>query len=266
MKARHRERWALALTGLMLVALFESMPMLDLWVAMQAHAGMGLFPASDLLWVQTLYRGTPWVGRAMFLCSGVVLLLACWRRLRPARWRWRRAAAVHLVLLVGLGLVVHAVFKEHWGRPRPYELQVFAGTQSYVPALRPVGSCRGNCSFVSGHAATGFALLSMGMFSARARRRRWFGVALCSGLLIGAGRVLQGGHFVSDVLFAGWLMWAVTALVREVWLRSMRWRRLRRSRQHVVLLSQDRGGGVSGDERSHECHATFANSRSVHSS
>ena len=39
MKARHRERWALALTGLMLVALFESMPMLDLWVAMQAHAG-----------------------------------------------------------------------------------------------------------------------------------------------------------------------------------------------------------------------------------
>jgi hypothetical protein len=40
--------------------------------------------------------------------------------------------------------------------------------------------------------------------------------------------MLQGGHFLSDVLFAGWFMWVVTALVREAWLWVVRWRRGRR--------------------------------------
>ncbi len=230
MKARHRERWGLALTGLGLAALFEGIPALDLQISALFHEGAGAFPAADLLWVQALYRGTPWLGRTLFLGTALMLLLV-WCRVLPVKRRlWRRAAALHLVLLLGVGLVVHAAFKERWGRPRPYEVQVFAGVQAYVPALRPVGPCRGNCSFVSGHAATGFALVSVAMFSPRARRRRWFWWALCSGLLIGAGRVVQGGHFVSDVLFAGWLMWGVSALVREGWLRLAVWR-LRRPRR-----------------------------------
>jgi hypothetical protein len=36
---------------------------------------------------------------------------------------------------------------------------------------------------------------------------------------------LQGGHFISDVLFAGWLMWAVTVMARETWLRTALLRR-----------------------------------------
>jgi membrane-associated PAP2 superfamily phosphatase len=76
-------------------------------------------------------------------------------------------------------------------------------------------------------------VLALGLFSARAVRRRWFVVAACSGLLIGMGRMLQGSHFLSDILFAGWLMWAVTVVVREGWLRAALWglrrRRLRQS-------------------------------------
>ena len=225
MRARHRERWALGFTGLGLVALFETWPELDLLLASLLYADAGTFPGADLLWVQVLYRGTPWVGRLAFLASAIVLLLACWRWVDIPRRQWRRAAAVQLVMLLGIGLVVHAAFKEQWGRPRPYELQLFAGEQAYVPALRPTGPCRGHCSFVSGHAATGFALLSLAMFAPRSRRRRWFVWAAGSGLLIGAGRMLQGGHFLSDVMFAGWFMWVVTALVREAWLWVVRWRR-----------------------------------------
>jgi membrane-associated PAP2 superfamily phosphatase len=192
------------------------------------YAGAGSFSGADLLWVQVLYRGTPWLGRLAFLASAIVLLVAFWRWADVPRKLWRRAAAVQLVILLGIGLVVHAAFKEQWGRPRPYELQVFAGEHAYVPALRPTGPCRGNCSFVSGHAATGFALLSLAMFAPRSRRRRWFVWAVGSGLLIGAGRMLQGGHFLSDVLFAGWFMWVVTALVRDAWLWVVHWRRGRR--------------------------------------
>lgn len=230
MKARHRERWGLALTGLCLAAVFEGWPMLDLHIAAFFYGGEGEFSGADRLWVQALYRATPWVGRGLLVASGLLLLWSWWHRRAVSRRLWRRAAAVHLVLLLGLGLVVHAAFKERWGRPRPYELQVFAGAEAFVPALRPVGPCRGNCSFVSGHAATGFTLVAVSMFSSRQRRRRWFVLALGSGLLIGAGRVVQGGHFLSDVLFAGWFMWLVAAAVREAWLRVAMWRRRRSPR------------------------------------
>jgi len=234
-KARHRERWALGLTGLGLVALFEGLPMLDLQMASLFHGGAGDFPWAGQLWVQALYHGTPWLGRTLFLGTALVLVLTWLRPSRAVRSQWRRVAAVHLVMLLGVGLVVHLAFKERWGRPRPYEITAFAGAHAYVPALRPGGPCRGNCSFVSGHAATGFALVSLATFSTRSRRRKWFLWALCGGLLIGAGRVVQGGHFVSDVLFAGWFMWVVTALVREAWLRVALWRRSRDVRRRRIL-------------------------------
>lgn len=231
MKTRIRERWALGLTGLGLTALFESWPLLDLRIAQVFHASGGDFPGRHMVWVQAAYLGTPWLGRALFLLSGVLLLGALWSAARVPRRIWRRAAAVHLVMLLGIGLIVHAVFKEQWGRPRPYELQAFAGDQAFVAALRPGGACKTNCSFVSGHAATGFALVSLAMFGTRSRRRKWFCVALCSGLAIGLGRMVQGGHFLSDILFAGWLIWAVHVLVREGWLRTLLWRR---GRQVVI--------------------------------
>ena len=233
MKARLRERRGLILTGLLLLIVFEALPWLDVWVAMQFYAGEGVFPSSDLSWVKASYLATPWVGRLLFLGTALMLILAGCRLWAFPRWQRRRAVALHLVLLLGLGLVVHAGFKEHWGRPRPHQVQLFAGAHAYVPALRPGGACDSNCSFVSGHAATGFAVLALGLFSARSARRRWFVVAACSGLLIGMGRMLQGSHFLSDILFAGWLMWAVTVVVREGWLRAALWglrrRRLRQS-------------------------------------
>jgi hypothetical protein len=41
------------------------------------------------------------------------------------------------------------------------------------------------------------------------------------------GRVLQGGHFASDVLFAGLFIWGVAQLLRQALLhaRLRRWRR-----------------------------------------
>jgi len=238
MKARHREAWALAITGAVLVLLFEAMPWVDLDIATAFHAGQGSFPAGQWLWVQALYRGTPWVGRTIFLATGVVLLIAWWRPALVSRRLWRRAAALHLVFLLGLGGVVHLALKEQWGRPRPYELSAFAGGQDFAPALRPASACRTNCSFVSGHAATGFAIVGLGMFAPRHWRRRWFFLALTLGLAIGAGRMLQGGHFLSDVLFAGWCMWAVAALVRQVWLRITLRRRQAASMQASALPSQ----------------------------
>ena len=54
-----------------------------------------------------------------------------------------------------------------------------------------------------------------------------------AGLLVGAGRVLQGGHFLSDIVLAGLVMHGVCLLIRAGWLR---WR----LRQRLVH-ARDRG-------------------------
>jgi lipid A 4'-phosphatase len=114
-----------------------------------------------------------------------------------------------LLLLIGPGLVVNAVLKEEWGRARPREVVEFGGQKQFTPALVPTTQCATNCSFVSGHAAMGFYPLGMAWATGR---RRWLAAGILTGALVGAGRILQGGHFLSDVIFAFWVVY-ITAQV-----------------------------------------------------
>ena len=204
--------WLLALAGTL--ALFNLRPGLDLAVTAAVHdaAAATPFPLGQLAPVQALYHAVPWAGRL-----GVLLALALWwRHATPPRQR-RQAAAMALMLVFGLGLVVNGVLKEQWGRPRPTEVGDFGGPHAFQPAGRISTLCRSNCSFVSGHAATGFALAAIGLLGTPARRRRWAHIGLAAGLVIGAGRVLQGGHFLSDILIAGLVMHGTGLAIRQFW-------------------------------------------------
>ena len=81
----------------------------------------------------------------------------------------------------------------------------------YVPPLS-IGNQSGR-SFVSNHAAAGFYIVAFA-FLLRGQRRRWMyagGVFL--GTAIGMVRVMQGGHFASDIIFAGLIMlWIIHLL------------------------------------------------------
>jgi membrane-associated PAP2 superfamily phosphatase len=224
MKARHRElrAWLLALAVFVIV--FTAWPQLDLWATHQIYQA-GDFPHGHDGWVLLLYRHVPHTSVAV---AAVLLVLLAWNAVthRLPRWFARRCGALLLLLAIG-SLVVNNGLKEHWGRPRPNQVMDFGGPHPFQPALRPSTLCTRNCSFVSGHAASGFAPLVWGLFAAPALRRRWLWVGLATGLLVGAGRVLQGGHFVSDILFAGLVVWGLALAIRAVWLR-WRARRLRR--------------------------------------
>jgi len=227
---RWRERewsWiALLCAGLCLV--FSVWPELDLHLSRQFLQPDGRFAGSDSALVLSIYRVVPWIGRGLALLA---LLLTVLPRSWQARWpgpRWRRRLlALGLSTWLGVGLTVNGVLKEHWGRARPSEVAVLGGTATFSPALRPVEQCRSNCSFVSGHAATGFALMSIGLFGSPRQRRRWLLVGAVAGLAVGTGRIAQGGHFGSDVLFSGLCVWLCHALLREIWLRLALRRRRR---------------------------------------
>lgn len=232
-RLREREWTWIAWTCVCLCTVFSLWPELDLHVSQAFMGPDGQFVGRSQPLVMGVYHTVPWVGRGLALLA-LAVALGAWlspgSRLRPP-WR-RRLAALGLSLLLGVGLMVNGALKEQWGRARPGDLALLGGNAEFSPALRPVSQCRTNCSFVSGHAATGFALMSLGMAGAPRTRRRWGIVGFAAGLLVGLGRVAQGGHFVSDVLFAGLVMWACHATVRELWLKVAA-RRLHRRRQGV---------------------------------
>ncbi len=225
MKIREAERLVFGLLSTAAVIAFEYWGRIDLDLATRFHAGGGRFPANEWLGVQAVYQAVPWGGRLMFVLSLACLLIAWWQPARISRRLWRRSAALALCLLVGLGALVHGVFKDHWGRPRPNEVVVFAGPHAFVPALHRSTACVRNCSFVSGHAATGFALIGLGMFAAPRRRARWLVAGAGCGLAIGLVRMAQGRHFASDIVFALLIMWGSAMLLREAWLRAVLLRR-----------------------------------------
>jgi len=140
------------------------------------------------------------------LFSAFALIAGYWR-FRFEKFR-KIALLFLLTIAIGPGLIVHGVFKEHWGRPRPHDIVEFGGTFAHQELLQP-SSGRGK-SFPSGHASLGFMLLVPYFFLRKTRRKTalsFLALGLCFGTLRGIGRMAQGAHFASDVLWAGGLVY-----------------------------------------------------------
>lgn len=122
-----------------------------------------------------------------------------------------------ITLAIGPGLVVHAILKDGFGRPRPEEVQEFGGQQTYMAPF--VISQDHGQSFVSGHAAMGFYLCALAwVVPARYRRITYIG-GVAAGLLIGACRMMQGRHFLSDVLFSGLIVLLLIHMIDRLFKR-----------------------------------------------
>ena len=154
-------------------------------------------------------------GIAAFLLFAVVWRVVLGRALGGLR----RAAVVYLVavFVLGPGVIVNGILKEEWGRARPAQTVDFGGDKRYSPPLAISDQCARNCSFVSGEASLGFAFVAFG-FAATTQARRRLGIAagLALGSAFGLLRIAQGGHFLSDVYFAGVFMLALAWLLHKL--------------------------------------------------
>ncbi|MCF7976580.1 MAG: phosphatase PAP2 family protein [Chromatiaceae bacterium] len=111
-----------------------------------------------------------------------------------------------LLLLLALvpGLIVNQVFKEHWGRARPIQLEPFGGHRTFTPAF--VVSDQNGGSFSSGHVAAAAWLVAVPvvLFGVSSI---WTGVALLYLLAMVLARMAAGAHFLSDTLTSILLVW-----------------------------------------------------------
>ncbi|HWG78126.1 MAG TPA: phosphatase PAP2 family protein [Stellaceae bacterium] len=195
-------------------AIFLLFPGIDLWTSGLFYRPEGHFFLGDWAPVHVIYRGVPYIVELVVIAVPALCLVALWRRRSAAALDTRAAAFLLLSLALGPGLLVNAVLKDHWGRARPAQVTEFAGTQHFTPALIPADQCARNCSFPAGHPAIGFYLVSFAFLVRNPRRRRVAeGAAIAAGALIGLTRIAQGGHFLSDVVFSGLLVYGTSWLL-----------------------------------------------------
>ncbi|MGC4014835.1 MAG: phosphatase PAP2 family protein [Luteolibacter sp.] len=117
---------------------------------------------------------------------------------------------VILSVVVSSGVISNIVLKDGWGRPRPSQVEGF-GLMTDVPGVpyrTPFSPAFGQDgkSLPCGHATTGFGLAALGFILWRRHRKAAVAVftfAYVYGFLIGIARMLQGGHFLTDVIAAG---------------------------------------------------------------
>jgi lipid A 4'-phosphatase len=196
------------------LVLFLFLPQIDLAASRLFYVEGRGFAMADWPPVVVLYHLVPWITRAIL---ALVAAAAIWLFLveRPL-WRLDRKALIFIfaAIALGPGLLANVVLKDHWGRARPTQIEAFGGTQQFTPAPLTATQCPSNCSFVSGHAALGFLLVAFAFLWPPGGVRRGITIAaLVIGAGVGLGRIAQGAHFLSDVVYAGLLVYGATAVL-----------------------------------------------------
>jgi lipid A 4'-phosphatase len=160
----------------------------------------GWFLAHHPLWSWLYHYGTL-PGLIVALAALVICLAGIWvGGLKP----WRKPCLlVVLTTVIAAGLLVNAVLKQYWGRPRPSQTAEFGGNWTYRPIYSPGPPGQG-ASFPCGHCTMGFILISMAGFYRRSKALAAGGVAagILLGVLLSAARIVQGAHFLSDAIWS----------------------------------------------------------------
>lgn len=138
--------------------------------------------------------------------------------------REQRRLLLFITLAMALAPLAVTALKQVTDRPCPWDLAEFGGAEPYTHLFESRGNnhARGLC-FPAGHASTGFALLALFFAAHHRRRARLARIALMAGilagLLLGGGRIVQGAHFLSHVLWSGVVCWLVMVLLYALLLR-----------------------------------------------
>jgi lipid A 4'-phosphatase len=209
--------------GLALAALFAVYPSWDMRVAEWFFDPQSAeFPVAVSHEWNVVRRAANWVPFLLLLPALFILL----RKLIFPSERMLMEPSIMLYLLgsflIGPGLTSNVLLKENWGRPRPNAVQQFAGAATFQPWWRPSGTCKRNCSFVSGEASQAFWTMAPASLAPPQVRPFALGGAVVFGTAVGSLRVVFGRHFVTDVVLAGLITLLVVVALHRLLLAPLR--------------------------------------------
>lgn len=197
--------------GLIAAVVFVGFPQIDIWFSGLFYLGDNRFLVHAGTYGSLLRRGFQlcFVLGCMIAVIGAAWSISSRRRLLGLGFpQWLFVAAT---LIIGPGLLVNTSLKDHWGRARPLMIEQFGGDLHFTQALERSDECPTNCSFVAGEAASIYAIFFAFALLFPGGERRLLVIGGIAGSLAGLVRIAGGGHYLSDVVFAGVFM----ALIAE---------------------------------------------------
>ena len=214
--------------------------MVVLAIAVVVGVVFGVFPHLDLAVSSPFYdpklhdfplnaqRWSQHARNAARLIIALLLVPACiapfGRLLMPRRRmlvRWPSVIFLIVTMALGPGFITNSLLKEYWGRARPIDVTEFGGTSHFTAWWDLRGDCPSNCSFIAGEPAGAFWTLAPASLAPPQWQALAYGAAITFGVAVGVLRIAGGGHFFSDVVFSGviiyLLIWTAYGLIYRWW-------------------------------------------------
>lgn len=192
-----------AVIAISLVGLTAILTVLDIDLTIQKQfytTEKGWYLRDAPIWAFLYSYGTvPGIIFSLLSLFGV-FFASIYPRLLPYR---RKFLVVVLTAILGAGIIVNAVLKPYWGRPRPREVKAFNGLWEYRHPHQ-IGIPGQGKSFPCGHCTMGFLFVTMFFFADKSRRLAIAGgvFGILYGSLIGLCRMVQGAHFLTDAIWS----------------------------------------------------------------
>jgi lipid A 4'-phosphatase len=193
--------------------IFLWQPQIDIWVTSQYYLGHNDFLLNHYSWAFNMRYFLYGVIR---LIGAFILISLIYKLIKPlSNMKIKPKVFVVLVLIIMPLLVINAGFKDHFHRPRPSDVTIFGADKTFQEVWHiDAQQCSTNCAFVCGDCAAAFTFW---MFLPFIRRRRWqvvYGVGvLAVGMFYSWIRIGQGGHFLSDTIFAALFTYIGTYII-----------------------------------------------------
>jgi membrane-associated PAP2 superfamily phosphatase len=158
-----------------------------------------------------------WLMVAIALASLVLALLSY----RLSRLSEHRLSLLWVFAGMVISTTVVSVFKHYSVHGCPWDIVLYGGSLPLLDLFTspPAGTEAGAC-FPAGHPSGGFALMAFYFAFMHSKPRfsvlmLWIGLFM--GLLMGLVQVVRGAHFLSHVLWSGWLVWMVLLALYWLW-------------------------------------------------
>ncbi len=113
-------------------------------------------------------------------------------------------------------IFVNLILKNFWGRARPNDVLELGGKETFTSWFEITSSCESNCSFVSGDASVGFSIVLLYLIS---KKLVFLYISIVAGFMLGLVRIMAGGHFLSDIFFAGIFIVSLNVIIFEIYKR-----------------------------------------------
>ncbi|MEM7463403.1 MAG: phosphatase PAP2 family protein [Pseudomonadota bacterium] len=197
--------------GLIATIIFTTLPSIDLAVSQLFLNEDGKFIMAKSDFWRTLRTITL---RAFAVWYVAIIVCGLWARNANApilQLTWPKWLYLAICSIIGPLLLTNVILKEFWGRWRPREVEGLGGEEQFTSPLDISGTCADNCSFVSGEVSSMVMIFISLAFVSTAMRPLFYGLTIGMGAFSALIRVGQGGHFLSDTLFAASLMTLVAA-------------------------------------------------------